>query len=70
MNFQPAATVQAMAASVVDVTGESTYADTLRWVFARKPVHLLAGKLSRGGWDVPDGLWPQPRPQPSSPAVI
>jgi lipase len=57
LDFQPAATVQAMAASVVEVTGDGAYVETLRTVFARTPVHLLAGELSRNGWDVPE--WAQ-----------
>jgi pimeloyl-ACP methyl ester carboxylesterase len=53
LDFQPAATVQAMAASVVKVTGAPAYADTLRSVFRRIPVHLVSGELSHPGWDVP-----------------
>jgi lipase len=53
LSFQPATTVQAMAASVVEVTGKPAYTETLRAVFARKPVHLVSGELSRDGWDVP-----------------
>jgi lipase len=52
--FQPTSTVQAMAASVVQVTRDSTYDQTLRGVFASTPVHLVAGKLSRDGWHVPE----------------
>jgi lipase len=52
--FQPASTVQAMAASVVEVTGDPSYERTLRDVFAATPVHLVAGELSRQGWDVPE----------------
>jgi len=51
--YQPASTLQAMARSVVAITGESPYADALRALFARTPVHLLAGERSRDGWDVP-----------------
>ena len=53
LSFQPATTVQAMAASVVEVTSVPSYTETLRSVFARKPVHLVCGELSRDGWDVP-----------------
>ncbi|MEE1925318.1 alpha/beta fold hydrolase [Pseudomonas sp. 148P] len=52
--YQPASTLQAMARSVVAVTGESSYAATLQTLFARTPVHLLAGEHSRDGWDVPE----------------
>lgn len=50
---QPAATVQAMARSVVEETGPASYLDKLRELFARRPVHLIAGERSRAGWDVP-----------------
>ena len=53
LSFQPPSTVQAMAASVVEVTGDSSYSQTLREVFAITPVHLVAGELSRDAWDVP-----------------
>jgi len=52
--YQPASTLQAMARSVVAVTGERLYAETLQALFARTPVHLLAGEDSRDGWDVPE----------------
>lgn len=52
--FQPADTLQAMAASVVAITGASTWEPLLREVFARTPVHLLAGETSRADWNVPD----------------
>jgi pimeloyl-ACP methyl ester carboxylesterase len=51
---QPASTLQAMAQSVVAVTGRPDYQTILRSVFASVPVHLLAGEHSVGGWDVPD----------------
>ncbi|CRI57871.1 alpha/beta fold hydrolase [Pseudomonas sp. CCOS 191] len=50
---QPASTLQAMARSVVAVTGVPGYLDGLRRLFATKPVHLFAGEHSRAGWDVP-----------------
>ncbi|AZL74431.1 alpha/beta fold hydrolase [Pseudomonas oryziphila] len=50
---QPAATLQAMAASVVAVTGAARYPQQLQAVFAATPVHLVAGEHSRAGWDVP-----------------
>jgi pimeloyl-ACP methyl ester carboxylesterase len=52
--FQPASTVQAMAASVVETTADPGYQRTLRQVFAVTPVHLVAGELSRNGWDIPE----------------
>ena len=54
LNYQPASTLQAMARSVVAVTGESSYAEALQALLARTPVHLLAGEHSRDGWDVPE----------------
>lgn len=50
---QPASTLRAMAQSIVAVTGAPAYAQSLRAVFARHPVHLVAGARSRDGWDVP-----------------
>ena len=50
---QPASTIRAMAQSIVDVTGAPAYPQSLRAVFARHPVHLVAGARSRDGWDVP-----------------
>lgn len=54
LHCQPASTVRAMAQSVVQVTGNPDYLFKLRPVFARHPVHLVAGERSRQGWDVPD----------------
>ncbi|MCW3478443.1 alpha/beta hydrolase [Neisseriaceae bacterium JH1-16] len=51
---QGGATVQAMGRAVVDATGGQEYLATLRRVFERTPVHLVAGERSRAGWDVPD----------------
>lgn len=50
---QPAATLLAMAQSVVEQTGPAWYQTLLRELFARLPVHLIAGERSRAGWDVP-----------------
>ncbi|WP_369959467.1 alpha/beta fold hydrolase [Pseudomonas benzenivorans] len=50
---QPASTVQAMAQAVVAETAPAAYRDRLRALFARIPVHLIAGEHSRAGWDVP-----------------
>lgn len=52
--FQPASTLQAMAASVVAITGAPTWEPLLRKVFSRTPVHVLAGETSRAAWHVPD----------------
>jgi len=55
LNAQPAATIQAMARSVVEVTSESSYLDRVRKILERKiPFHLVAGEHSREGWDVPE----------------
>jgi pimeloyl-ACP methyl ester carboxylesterase len=54
LDFQPATTVRAMARAVVEFTGDPGYEPMLREVFARTPVHLVAGAHSRTGWDVPD----------------
>jgi len=50
---QPASTLCAMGRSVVETTGVASYEELLRVVFARMPVHLVAGERSRAGWDVP-----------------
>jgi pimeloyl-ACP methyl ester carboxylesterase len=54
LEFQPPATVHAMARAVVGFTGTSTYEAMLRRVFAAHPTHLVAGARSRAGWDVPE----------------
>jgi lipase len=51
--YQPATTLQATARAVVDFTGRAGYEHLLREVFARTPVHLVAGARSRAGWHVP-----------------
>lgn len=53
LGYQPASTVQAMARAVVEFTGDPSYEQLLREVFALAPVHLVAGARSREGWDVP-----------------
>jgi pimeloyl-ACP methyl ester carboxylesterase len=50
---QPATTLQAMARSVLTVTGAARHHAQLQAVFAATPVHLLAGEHSRAGWDMP-----------------
>jgi len=51
--FQPASTLQATAASVLAITGAPTWEPLVGEVFARTPVHLIAGQLSRQDWHVP-----------------
>ncbi|GAA2584834.1 alpha/beta hydrolase [Microbacterium binotii] len=52
--YQPWRTVWDSAAVIVEVTGRADYDALLTRVFASKPVHLVAGERSIGGWDVPD----------------
>lgn len=53
---QPGSTVQAVARSVVQVTGGNEYACIVKSVFEGSvPVHLVGGARSRSEWDVP--LW-------------
>ncbi|WP_095197414.1 alpha/beta fold hydrolase [Pseudomonas sp. Irchel 3A7] len=54
LKHQPATTLQAMARSVVAVTGSSDYPNQLQALFGRLPVRLLAGEKSLAGWDIPD----------------
>jgi len=51
---QGGATVKAMGHAVVEATVSPDYLAALQRVFARIPVHLVAGEHSRDGWDVPD----------------
>jgi lipase len=51
--FQPARTLQAMAASVVEITGAPDWTPLLQELFADIPVHLFAGEHSRPDWNVP-----------------
>jgi pimeloyl-ACP methyl ester carboxylesterase len=52
---QPYTTVQAMARSVVDVTGAPEYLALVRRVLARgTPLWLLGGEVSSSGWDIPE----------------
>jgi lipase len=51
--FQPIRTLQAMAASVVEITGAPGWEQVLRELFANVPVHLVAGERSRAGWNIP-----------------
>lgn len=52
--YQPWRTVWDSAAAIVEATGRPDYDALLRRVFADKPVHLVAGERSAGGWHVPD----------------
>jgi pimeloyl-ACP methyl ester carboxylesterase len=52
---QPYTTIQAMARSVIDVTGAPDYLECVRRVLARgTPLFLLGGELSASGWDIPE----------------
>jgi pimeloyl-ACP methyl ester carboxylesterase len=52
---QPYTTIQAMARSVVDVTGAPGYLEGVRRVLgAGLPLYLLGGELSAAGWDIPE----------------
>ncbi|MBC7940542.1 MAG: alpha/beta hydrolase [Chitinophagaceae bacterium] len=50
---QTSSTLRVVGRSVVETTGASDYQAMLRSVFARTPVHLVAGERTREGWDVP-----------------
>jgi len=51
---QPASTLQAMARSVIHVTGDAAYLRAIGALLDRAtPFHLVAGERSRAGWDVP-----------------
>jgi pimeloyl-ACP methyl ester carboxylesterase len=55
LSAQPAATVQAMARSVIQATSEPSYLEEVKGLLASGiPFHLVAGERSRAGWDVPD----------------
>lgn len=54
LSHQPATTIQAMARAVVTYTSPPDYLRSLRGVFDRTTVHLVAGGRSRAAWDVPD----------------
>jgi pimeloyl-ACP methyl ester carboxylesterase len=53
LSFQPWRTIWQSAKAVVESTARSEYDESLRRVFDRHPVHLVAGERSRDGWDVP-----------------
>lgn len=52
LSQQPGGTIRAMAESVVSVTGSPDYLDTVRAVFTRHCIHLVAGERSVAGWDI------------------
>lgn len=52
--FQPASTLQRVAASVVAVTAEPAYLEAISGWIEHIPLHLIAGERSAGGWHVPD----------------
>lgn len=51
--YQPWRTVRDSARAVVAATSGPEYEQALRRVFARTPVHLVAGERTAGAWDVP-----------------
>jgi pimeloyl-ACP methyl ester carboxylesterase len=55
LSNQPVETIQAMARSVIEVTGAPTYLEGVRRVLGTGvPLYLLGGELSAAGWDVPE----------------
>jgi pimeloyl-ACP methyl ester carboxylesterase len=55
LSNQPVETLQAMARSVVEVTGAPGYLEGVRRVLgAGLPLYLLGGELSAAGWDIPE----------------
>jgi pimeloyl-ACP methyl ester carboxylesterase len=52
---QPYTTIQAMARSVLEVTGSPSYLEGVRRVLGTGvPLYLLGGELSAAGWDIPE----------------
>jgi pimeloyl-ACP methyl ester carboxylesterase len=52
---QPYTTIQAMARSVIEVTGQPSYLEGVRRVLGTGvPLYLLGGELSAAGWDIPE----------------
>lgn len=52
---QPYTTIQAMARSVLEVTGAPGYLEGVRRVLGLGvPLYLLGGELSAAGWDIPE----------------
>jgi pimeloyl-ACP methyl ester carboxylesterase len=59
---QPCTTVQTMAQSVLDTTGDPDYLGCVGRVLARAtPLYLVGGEQSSAGWDVPDWVLSQAR---------
>jgi pimeloyl-ACP methyl ester carboxylesterase len=55
LSNQPVETIQAMARSVIDVTGQPAYLEGVRRVLGTGvPLYLLGGELSAAGWDIPE----------------
>jgi pimeloyl-ACP methyl ester carboxylesterase len=55
LSNQPLETIQAMARSVVEVSGAPGYLEGVRRVLgAGVPLYLLGGELSAAGWDIPE----------------
>jgi pimeloyl-ACP methyl ester carboxylesterase len=55
LSAQPTSTLQAMARSVVQITGDESYLQKIAAILDRSiPLHLVAGERSREGWDVPE----------------
>jgi pimeloyl-ACP methyl ester carboxylesterase len=55
LSNQPVETIQAMARSVIEVTGAPSYLEGVRRVLgAGVPLYLLGGELSASGWDIPE----------------
>lgn len=53
LSFQPASTLQQMAASVVDITGDPAYLKGIKGWIDNIPLHLIAGERSADGWHIP-----------------
>jgi lipase len=53
LGFQPASTLQRMAASVVNITGSPAYLNGIKGWIDNIPLHLIAGERSASGWHIP-----------------
>lgn len=53
LSFQPASTLQQMAASVVDITGDPAYLAGVKGWVDNIPLHLIAGERSANEWHIP-----------------
>jgi pimeloyl-ACP methyl ester carboxylesterase len=54
LHLQPASTLRAMGAALVETTSKPDYLEGVRKVFASHTVHLVAGERSRDAWDTPE----------------